>query len=131
MGNPPVHIYRPVLILSRKARYILAVSAACIALAVYTFFDPSSGWFPPCPFRAVTGLLCPGCGSQRAVHALLNADIASAWGYNPAFVLSLPLLAVLTMSVPFSPLKRLRRSVWLPRVVLAAIVAWWVGRNLI
>ncbi len=39
--------------------------AGCVTLAVV---DPTGG--PPiCPFKAVTGFDCPGCGGTRALHA--------------------------------------------------------------
>ena len=117
--------------LSRTARIIIVVSAACLVLAVYTLFDPASGYFPQCPFLYFTGLQCPGCGSQRAIHALLHADLSSAWSYNPFLMLSVPLLALLAVSASCGTLKRLRSSVWLPRIVLAAVIVWWVARNLI
>ena len=37
-----------------------------------------------------TDIKCPGCGSQRAIHSLLNLDIKSAFGYNPLLVCTLP-----------------------------------------
>ena len=38
--------------------------------------------FPPCLFRRLTGLSCPGCGMQRFVHALTNGRPLEAVGYN-------------------------------------------------
>lgn len=62
--------------------------------AVYLFiFEPGkSGFFPVCPFRALTGFTCPGCGSTRGMHALVHGDVVAAFKFNPLFVLSLPFL---------------------------------------
>ncbi|WP_225974845.1 DUF2752 domain-containing protein [Arachidicoccus ginsenosidivorans] len=49
-----------------------------------------SSWFPKCPFRSLTGLQCPGCGSQRAIHDLLNLDILGAFRENALMVVSIP-----------------------------------------
>ncbi len=38
---------------------------------------------------------CPGCGSQRAIHALLHADIQTAFSYNALMVTSIPYLILL------------------------------------
>lgn len=38
---------------------------------------------PPCPFRAVTSIPCPACGTGRAVLALSRLDLASAFRWNP------------------------------------------------
>lgn len=38
-----------------------------------------------CPFRAVTGLSCPGCGNTRAVFALLHGRFAESLSYNYAY----------------------------------------------
>lgn len=54
-------------------------------------FDPASNdAFPPCLFRAATGWLCPGCGSARAIHALVHGDVRTALQMNSAAVLALP-----------------------------------------
>lgn len=105
---------------------------ACIALAVYAIFDPvEAEFFPKCMFRSLTGFDCPGCGSQRAIHALLHGDIGAAWAYNPLLLLAVPLMLLLLMPDRFEAAARLKRSVWLPRVVLAVVLGWWVVRNLI
>lgn len=42
-----------------------------------------TGWGIPCPFRAVTGWLCPFCGGTHLAAALLNGDVVGAWAANP------------------------------------------------
>ena len=34
--------------------------------------------FPPCPFNALTGWNCPGCGGLRMTHDVLHGDFAAA-----------------------------------------------------
>ena len=38
---------------------------------------------PPCPFRAITSLPCPGCGSGRALLSLSRLDLVAAFAWNP------------------------------------------------
>ncbi len=57
---------------------VAAAGAAYVGLA-----DPSRGGaFVACPFHAVTGLWCPGCGMTRAVHHLLHLDVPAALSSN-------------------------------------------------
>lgn len=56
------------------------------------------GSLPPCPVLALTGLFCPGCGSTRAMHALLHGDVARAWAMNPLMLVSIPLLGLMAAS---------------------------------
>jgi hypothetical protein len=64
-----------------------ASTALYLTLAATTVLlelDPATTWwFPSCPFRAVTGLLCPFCGSLRALHALLHGAPQLAFALNP------------------------------------------------
>jgi hypothetical protein len=62
----------------------LAAGLGLLGLALVAILDPNtSRWLPPCPFFALTGWLCPGCGSARAVHALLHGDLVGALRLNP------------------------------------------------
>jgi hypothetical protein len=71
----------------------LVIVAAGISLVMLRTFDPAtSGVFPPCPFRALTGWLCPGCGSLRAIHQLLLGNVRSAFALNPFALTTLPFL---------------------------------------
>lgn len=79
-------------------RSLLLATAAVIALAgavtLFAFEPAAAGVFPPCPFHKVTGLFCPGCGSTRAAHHLLHGRLATAFGFNPLVVISVPFVAV-------------------------------------
>ncbi len=73
---------------------IAAVPAAAAAVILLRIFDPaSSGIFPPCPVHYLTGWYCPGCGSLRALHALLHGNLMQAWAMNPLTVMLLPFLS--------------------------------------
>jgi hypothetical protein len=59
-------------------------AAFAAALTVLYWFDPATtAVFPACPFRALTGLLCPLCGGLRAAHALLHGRLLDAVALNP------------------------------------------------
>ncbi len=68
------------------------VGAATIALH---FRDPhEAGSWGYCPFSALTGLYCPGCGGLRAVNDLTNGDLLGAASSNLVFVLLVPLIVL-------------------------------------
>lgn len=119
--------------MSRKSKIIIACVAAVAAVVIYFTLNPSTHLFPRCPFLTVTGWQCPGCGSQRAVHALLHGDVAGAWRFNAALVAFLPVIAVMLFAeLNRRRLPRLYRRVnSLPVVVACGVVlvAWWVLRN--
>jgi hypothetical protein len=67
--------------------------AALGACAVVAAVDPNEpGHYPTCPFKLVTGLDCPGCGTLRAIHALTRGDLLLAMDHNVLTVLFLPVL---------------------------------------
>ena len=114
---------------------IAAVAIVAAAVVVYTLFDPAgSAWFPRCPVYMFTGLKCPGCGSQRMVHALLQGDVAAAFRHNAMLLLMLPLLALLIVAEPLR--KRCPRlytglySNYVVGTALVLIAVWTVVRNI-
>lgn len=118
----------------RRALIIITAVVAILAAIVYFYFDPSSSkLFPRCLFLETTGVKCPGCGSQRAVHALLHGQVGEAWHYNAMLVVAIPLIGFyLLVSVLQERWQRLYRVLF-SRVVLLSlvglIVLWWVLRN--
>ena len=62
------------------ASAVVGVAGACFLTA---YFDPSkTSFFPVCPFFAITGFACPGCGLTRAFHALFHGDLIVALDFN-------------------------------------------------
>jgi Protein of unknown function (DUF2752) len=73
----------------RIAHVLLASTLlACAALLLYP--PASSSLYPACPIREFLGIDCPGCGSTRALAALLRGHILEALRLNALFVLLLP-----------------------------------------
>lgn len=113
---------------------MLVVAAA--AVVMLHLFDPAtSGLFPPCPLRYLTGWYCPGCGSLRAMHQLLHGNLGAAWALNPLTVLLLPFLAYGTASYALFELRgRCLPRVLLPatciRALCAVIILFGIARNI-
>ena len=100
------------------------------ALAYVGLRDPHAPGFgfPTCPFHAITGWLCPGCGGIRMMHDVLNGDFGAALTDNAFLLVGLPLLAVWLL------LRRRAGTRGVPiaagvTIVVAAVV-WTVVRNL-
>lgn len=122
---------------SMRRRILMGVAVAIAAaalIALYGIFDPAEGRFPRCPFLTLTGWQCPGCGSQRAAHALLHGNLAQAWGYNAVMVCALPLLALLAVAEIMRPRWPRFHAALNSRIVCLATAAifviWCVARNL-
>lgn len=71
-GRPSVHA----LALAGVAMLLLAA-----ALALPLDAPPLSLLF--CPFKAATGLPCPGCGCTRAFHCAMRGELAAAFAHSP------------------------------------------------
>jgi hypothetical protein len=86
---------------------VLAGSLAYVGLA-----DPHRPGFlfPVCPFKALTGWNCPGCGGLRMTHDVLHGDFAAAVVDNVFVLVGLPQPAIVVIAV--------------------AAITWTVVRNL-
>lgn len=77
---------------------MLGLLLAPLALLHFFWWEPGrTGFFLPCLVHAATGWYCPGCGAQRALHALLHGGMSEAAGFNLLFVLGLPLIGLLAL----------------------------------
>jgi len=112
----------------RSAWWMAAALAAAAAGGVLLYlFNPSRyGFYPRCPLYVTTGLLCPGCGSQRALYYLVHGQLGTALRCNALLMLSLPFAAIYAMrcvksSLTGAPLPQIAprpRTVWLVTGVL-------------
>jgi len=112
------------------------VWATLAAGATYLFFfEPGkTGFFPVCPFRALTGFTCPGCGSTRCLHRLLHGDVVAAFEFNPLLILSLPFLFYALMrytnaAIRDKPLKGNQLNAKYIWVLFGVIMFFWIYRN--
>ena len=118
-------------------RAIVAVVVAAVAIALLLFYalvDVDSGLMPRCPIKELTGFDCPGCGSQRMIHALLHGDFAGAWRQNPFLIVMIPvMLAALVAELWRKRFPRLNRVILSPAsiaVIIAATAIWTICRNI-
>ncbi len=64
------------------------------------YFNPATGaLFPACPFHALTGLNCPGCGLTRGFHAFFQGDVLTALHFNALLPVYLVLFLYLFVSL--------------------------------
>ena len=87
-----------------------------------------------CPFKAVTGIDCPGCGMTRAMTSLIAGEPGNALLYNPFCFF---LLLVLALSiVPLHWFKRVSAGLEhaLPvfyAAALSLVITFWVFDRLL
>ena len=74
---------------------LLLLLIGIVGTCLYFGHPSEYAWLPACPFRVMTGLLCPGCGTLRATHFLLNGQLGTAFHCQPLLMLLTPILALL------------------------------------
>jgi hypothetical protein len=108
-----------------------------VLIITYSKLNPeNSHFFPQCPFKLLTGFECPGCGSQRAMHHLLNLKISHAIQENALLVFSIPYILLLlsatflkSRSAGFMRLHNVLYGIKAIWIVCSIIVLWWIARN--
>lgn len=121
-----------------KLKWFLLGIVLIVLIILYKFYNPtSSNLFPKCPLFASTGIKCPGCGSQRAIHHLLNFNIANALKENVLAVIFIPYIllgfAFELIRNPSQKILKWRKLVFGRTAILAIlffIIAFWIFRNL-
>lgn len=110
------------------------VTLGCVGI---WFADPTTpgGPSPLCPTKALFGIDCPGCGSLRAIYALLHGDIGAAVHYNAVGVVCIALLlwAFGAYCVGLWRGRRVRswqHHRWAAVTLLVVVGVWFVIRNI-
>ncbi len=105
---------------------------------IYKVYNPlENAYFPKCPFKELTSYKCPGCGSQRAIHYLLNFDISNAVKQNILLIISIPYLLLgfvfdIKKNLTYRMLKW-RKILFGKRAIFAIlfiIISYWIIRNI-
>jgi hypothetical protein len=122
--------------MNNKILIACALVLVAVAAVVLYVFDPSEYvLMPKCPFKMLTGLDCPGCGFQRAMHALLHGHVAEAIRFNVFLVVAVPYLLALLVAnflctehrkAKLLAILESRTAIW---TYVVLYVAWMVIRN--
>lgn len=76
-------------------RLLVGLGAPALGIAVCVLLIRGKIYIP-CAFFSLTGLYCPGCGSGRALLALLRGRPGEAFSHNAlCFILGIPALLLL------------------------------------
>ena len=115
--------------MKHKRLLSFAVVAAAGAWVLYNFAPTAYGFYPPCMFRKMTGLECPGCGTTRALHHLLHGRVDEAFRLNPMLFV---LIAVALFALP--SLLRGRQPAflmkpWFAWSAFVVLMSYWIVRN--
>lgn len=81
--------------LALRALLAAGILGGAAAFGAISFASDAGKTFLFCPQLHFTGLYCPGCGTMRALNALLHGRIGAAFAANPLSTLLLPVLAAL------------------------------------
>lgn len=106
------------------------------AVFVYLFINPSEvDFLPKCPLFFTTGLYCPGCGSQRATHQLLQFNFLGVLQQNVLYAMGLFFLiyhySVVGLNHFFN--KNFYNYIYHPKtpiLILILVMLFWILRNI-
>lgn len=121
----------------RRLAGIVFIGLSAMFLLTMVWRPPDESSFILCPFRAVTGLLCPGCGMTRAFCALGHGELRRAMHFNalsPLLYLSLIVVwigaaaTVLKLPRVHKVIMRFRPNPAFSIMLLAVVLMWWVAR---
>lgn len=129
--------FKPVAsqILSDRLESTLLLGAALIQLGAVYFGLP--GW--PCPFKAFTGLPCPGCYLSTAMQAFIQGDFQrslSIHAFTPiVFVMFVVLLVTYISPAPLrsvivNKINFIECRFGIVYIILIGLMVYWVLRLL-
>jgi hypothetical protein len=115
----------------KKIKFSL-ILCLIIGSILYLYFlqQVESKFILYCPFHLLTGLYCPGCGSLRGLHSILNGNFLAALHYNALMVFSLPFIIYSYKEISGKELKRIFVKpvfIWL---LLVLVLLFWIIRNI-
>jgi hypothetical protein len=117
-------------LVNRRRDGLILVGVGVLQTGLFLAHLP--GW--PCPFKALTGLPCPGCGLTTAIAELLGGDWRGAiatHAFAPVFVVAfLVMLAAVVLPEPqrrrfVDLVSRIERRSGISALLLCALLIYW------
>ncbi len=125
--------------MSSQSNLIMKWSIPIVVITLGIFYfsvNPNTFIYTPkCPFHFLTGLHCPGCGTQRAFHEILHGNIWEGLQHNflilfAFLILSYKLYVSYKSNSTSKPVKNLLHHNAAPWLILALVLGFWILRNL-
>lgn len=137
-GAPPLHhATAPVHPVARRGHTAGQSSVTLAGLGLGLIVLRTVGVHaPPCPFRAITGVPCPGCGMTRLADALAHGRVQLALHADPAGVALLAAISVLATVHLVRVVRRGRPpAAWMgswavPAAIVALVALHWTANLL-
>ena len=117
-------------LVNRRRDGLILVGVAALQTGLFLAHLP--GW--PCPFKALFGIPCPGCGLTTAIAELLRGDWRASLAthaFAPVFVLAF-LVMLVAVALPEAQrrrfvdlLARIERRSGISALVLCALFIYW------
>ncbi len=131
--HPPLNRRQRVLVRAG----IVAVAAVLVGAGLFVLASvrpTEESFYPKCMSYRVLGIHCPGCGTTRALHSLLNGHVEQAFAYNPLIALISPYLLFCVLRSAWFWLwgTEPRRSMFPAKwswPAFAVLMLYWVLRN--
>ena len=83
--------------MNRNRLYLLLLlfSLAGYGWLAWNFFQITPSAFTPCPFKTITGMPCPSCGTTRAILLLSQGQLTESLWLNPLGIIIGSLMVIL------------------------------------
>ncbi|MDP9193108.1 MAG: DUF2752 domain-containing protein [Acidobacteriota bacterium] len=115
-------------------RWLRLVSAILVVViggwVLYTFPPVTTAFYPQCVFKQASGLDCPGCGTTRALHALLHGRFGEALRLNAMLFALMIAGGFAVPGILRGETPRFLYTRWFGWGSFVVVTGWWVVRNI-
>jgi hypothetical protein len=114
----------------------IGIPIALLALGIFYYIvNPTTFLYTPkCHFHEFTGLHCPGCGSQRAIHQILHGNIWEGIKHNFLVAIGFLFISYKLYAFYFAGKAKIQIHILqykaIPWVVIAIVFVFWILRNI-